>query len=137
LLLVVFFIFLSCIVFSLQTVSLLEPTFIIFAPDLLFHNVFSYLTGQIRPQDRHIRHSPDISDLRPDICGLTVLTYLNQVSFMFYCLFTPLKITFNFLALLHPATLTSASTPTSSSPGWMPPRLVRIHRTGSLLLLSR
>jgi hypothetical protein len=88
LLLVIPYISLSSIVFSLQVVSLSGPRFIVLDLDLLFCSTCSYLTEYIWPQARHIRHSLDISDLRPDISRPTILTYLNQVSFMFDCLFT-------------------------------------------------
>jgi hypothetical protein len=47
LLLVLPFISLSSIVFSLQVASLLEPRFIVLALDLLFPTVSSYLIGHI------------------------------------------------------------------------------------------
>jgi hypothetical protein len=70
LLLVILFISLSSIVFTLQAVSLLGPKFIVQAPNLLFCSAYSCVA-------RHIRPSPDISDLRLDISGSVVLTGLN------------------------------------------------------------
>jgi hypothetical protein len=67
LLLVVPVISLSSILSSLLIVSISGARHIVLPPDLLFCYAKFLVTG-------HIRSSPDISDLRPDISDPTVLT---------------------------------------------------------------